>query len=111
MSVLHASRLLKLDDNQDNQGRRVYSVDCHGVGNYNHMVFLLTDGNRGYETEHCVKNWNKFMIMSAKKNRNDRYSDFYVLDKETAEVFSYLNSENGTKVKLSEIDNEIGRLN
>jgi hypothetical protein len=110
MSVLHASRLLKLDNNQDSQGRHVYSVDCRGVGNYNHMIFLLADGDRSYETTHCVKNWNKFMIMSAKKSRNDRYSDFYVLDKATVEVFSYLNSARGIKVKLSEIDDEISRL-
>jgi hypothetical protein len=110
MSILHASSLLKLDDNLDEQGRHVYSVTCHGVDDYNHMFFDLTDGDKAYVSTKCTRNWRKFMIISAKRKNNDRYPDFYVLDKESAEVFSYLNSENKIKIKLSEIEDEIHRL-
>jgi hypothetical protein len=108
-SILSRSRLLKLDNNQDAQGRRVYSVSSGGVDSYNHMFFGLKDGDKAYANTRCVRNWRTLMVVSAKRSANCKDNDYYVLDKTTGEVFSYLYQDNPKGTRLAYLEEDLKR--
>lgn len=103
-SELYKCQILKLDSNKDANGRIKYTISG------DHVFWKFGTIPNSYVKARCVRNWRGYKIFTAQNKERNKNHDYYVLDKKTGEMFSYLYTDNPNGTKLSFLEEELNRI-